>query len=70
MGKWTAAASSFSGVSMNIIKYLITVLIVLAIAEAIPEAVNAVLILILVGIVLMRFSKFESLANLIGTLGK
>lgn len=52
------------------ISYVIAILIVIAIAEVMPEAVNAVLILILIGILLMRFPAFAGLINSIGVLGK
>lgn len=70
MDDWTFTASFYSGVPMNIVKYILAVLVVLAIAEAIPEVVNAVLILLLIGIVLMRFQYFTQLFNLIGSIGK
>lgn len=54
----------------GIAKYLIAVLIVIALAEAVPEVVNAVLVLVLVGILLMRFGAFQQLASSIGSLGK
>lgn len=54
----------------GIAKYLIAILVVIALSEAMPEMVNAILILVLIGIVLMRFSAFQQLAASIGTLGK
>lgn len=43
-------------------------LIAVALSEAIPEAVNAVLILILAGIILGHWEKFSFLAQALGTL--
>lgn len=54
----------------TIAKYVLAVLVVLVAAEVSPEITNAFLILLLVGIVLMRFGAFQSLAAQIGTLGK
>ena len=54
----------------DIAKYLIAILIVIALAEAMPEVVNAVLVLVLVGILLMRFGAFQQLVASIGSLGK
>jgi hypothetical protein len=66
-----AFAKSFRcGIPMSIIKYILAVIVAIALAEAIPEAVNAILILILVGVVLMQFDKFAQLVNLIGSVGK
>ena len=53
-----------------VVSFVIAILIVVALAEVIPEAVNAVLVLVLVGIILMRFPAFAGLVNSIGTLGK
>lgn len=52
-------------------RLVLAVVIVYMLAQVAPKAVNAILILILVGIVLMRFPAFQSLfASTIGALGK
>lgn len=51
-------------------KLVIVILLAVALAEFIPEAVNAVLILILVGVILGNWKEFEGIAVLIGSLGK
>ncbi len=52
----------------NVAKYVLAVLIVVGLAEVAPEAVNAFLILLLVGIILMRFQYFQSLVATVGSL--
>lgn len=54
----------------KIVIYIIAVLVVVGLAEVSPEAVNAFLILLLVGIVLMRFGAFQPILNQVATLGK
>lgn len=67
-------AENFSGclrcIMPKVVFFLIAVLVVIALAEVAPEIVNAVLVLVFVGILLMRFDSFKSLINSIGTLGK
>lgn len=53
-----------------IVSYIVALLVVIALSEVMPEAVNAVLVLVLIGILLMRFPAFAGLVNSIGTLGK
>ena len=54
----------------TVAKYAIAILLVLAVAQVAPEAVNAFLILVLIGILLMRFSYFQDLVTQLGSLGK
>ncbi len=54
----------------TITKIIIAFLVVIALAEVMPEAVNAVLILILIGILLMRWPAFAELASTIGSIGQ
>lgn len=54
----------------QVAKLILAFLVVIALAEVMPEVVNAVLILILIGIVLMRFPAFAGLAQTIGSIGK
>lgn len=54
----------------KIVLYVIAVLVVIGLAEVSPEAVNAFLILLLIGIVLMRFGAFRPLVEQFATLGK
>ncbi len=70
MDIWETSTDIRSGVPMTYIKYILAVLVILALAEVAPEVVNAILILILVGMLLMRFGYFAQLFNLIGTIGK
>ena len=42
---------------------LISIVVVLLLAEIAPEAVNALLILLLLGLVLSRYSKFQELID-------
>lgn len=51
-------------------KLAIVILIVIALSEAIPEVVNAILLLILVGLILGHYTKFTFLTQLISTVGK
>ncbi|WP_322510722.1 hypothetical protein [Chloroflexus sp.] len=52
------------------IRLAIAIIVVLVLAEFAPEAVNAVLILLLVGMLLGRRRSFEMLAAFIGTIGR
>jgi hypothetical protein len=70
VGDRALAESVRCGVPMSIIKYILAIIVVIALAEAIPEAVNAILILILIGLVLMQFDKFAQLVSLIGSVGQ
>ncbi len=54
----------------GIAKYAVAVLVVLALAQFAPELVNAFLILLLIGIVVMRYKYFQDLVNQITSLGK
>lgn len=51
-------------------KLAIVILLVVALAEVIPDYINALLGLVLVGIVLTNWQKFSGLASALGTLGK
>ena len=55
---------------MKAIKYVLAVIVVFALAEAAPEAVNAILLLILIGMFLMRSNTFAQMISFIGTTGK
>jgi hypothetical protein len=48
-------------------KLAIVILVAIAAAEANPELVNAVLVLILLGLVLGHWSQFSGLASILGT---
>lgn len=52
----------------NVEKFILAVLVVVALADFIPSAVNAILALILIGIILMQYPKFSDLVKQIGTL--
>lgn len=55
---------------MNLIARLIIVIaLTVILAEIAPEAVNAILLLILIGLVLSNWKAFSQLNSLIGTLG-
>jgi hypothetical protein len=54
----------------TIAKSILAVLLVLAIAEFAPEAVNAFLILLLVGIIVIRYPYFQNLLTQVSSLGK
>lgn len=54
----------------TIAKYIVAVVLVLAVAQFAPEAVNAFLILLLIGIVVMRYPAFQKLFAQVGSLGK
>ena len=54
---------------MNIyVKFILALIVVVALAEFIPEAVNAVLILILAGMIVLNPNVYGSLAKTIGSL--
>lgn len=53
-----------------IARLIIVILLVVALSQVAPEAVNAVLALVLVGIVLSRWKSFQGLTQVINTLGK
>lgn len=53
-----------------IARLIIVILLVIAISQAIPEAVNAVLVLVLIGIVLSDSKTFSGLAQIVGSLGR
>ncbi len=50
-------------------RIVIVVLIVLAISEISPEVVNAVLLLVLIGLILGRFQYFQGLFKVINSFG-
>ena len=52
----------------NIEKYILAVLIVVILAEVAPVPVNAVLILVLIGLVLAQYQSFADLLSQIGSL--
>lgn len=52
----------------NIEKYILAFLIVVLLAEFIPGPVNAVLILVLVGLLLAQYQSFSELLAQIGTI--
>jgi len=52
------------------VRLIIAILVVLALAEVAPEVVNAILLLMLVGMILGRWPAFAWLANIIGSLGR
>lgn len=51
-------------------RLIIVILLVVALAQIVPEAINAILSLVLVGIILSRWKSFQGLTQVIGTLGK
>lgn len=53
-----------------IARLIIVILLVVALAQIAPEAINAILSLVLVGIILSRWKSFQALAQVIGTIGK
>ena len=53
-----------------LLKLGIVILLTVALAEYAPELVNAILFLILVGVILGNWKEFSGLASVIGTLGK
>ncbi len=42
---------------------MVSIIVVLLLAEVIPEAVNALLVLILLGVVLLGYKKFQELVE-------
>jgi hypothetical protein len=48
-------------------KLAIVILLAIAMAEAAPEAVNAVLVLILLGLILGHWAQFSGLAKILGS---
>jgi len=50
-------------------RLVIVILLTVALAEFAPEAVNALLALILIGIVLSHWKDFQALTKVIATLG-
>lgn len=50
-------------------KLAIVILLAVAASEVAPEAVNAVLLLILLGLVLGHYGAFASLAGVLGSIG-
>ncbi len=52
----------------NLEKYILAILIVVILAEVVPEPVNAVLFLVLIGLVLAQYQSFADLFSQIGTL--
>ena len=53
-----------------VFKLAIVILIVAALAEYAPELVNAILILVLLGMVLGNWKSFSGIASVFGSLGK
>lgn len=53
-----------------IARLIIVLLLVIAISQIAPEATNAILLLVLIGIVLSRWKSFQGLTQIVGTLGK
>lgn len=51
-------------------KFVLAALIVVAVAQFAPEAVNAFLLLLLIGIIVMRYPAFQSLISQASNLGK
>jgi hypothetical protein len=51
-------------------RLIIVILLVVALAQVAPEAVNAVLALVLIGIILSRWRSFQGITQIIGTLGR
>lgn len=51
-------------------RLIIVILLVVALAQVAPEAVNAILLLVLIGIILSRWKSFQGLTQIIGTLGR
>lgn len=51
-------------------KYILAALIVVALAQFATEAVNAFLLLLLIGIVVMRYPAFQQLISQVSSLGK
>jgi len=49
---------------------LVSIVAVLLLAEIAPEAINALLILLLLGVVLMRYDTFVDLTKKITSIGK
>lgn len=54
----------------DIAKYVIAALVVVGAAQIAPEAVNAFLLLLLIGIVVMRYKAFQDLVTQVTSLGK
>jgi hypothetical protein len=53
-----------------IAQLIIVILLVVALAQIVPEAINAILSLVLVGIILSRWKSFQGLTQVIGAIGK
>lgn len=53
-----------------IARLIIVILLTVAISQIAPEAVNAILFLILVGILLSHWRSFQGLTQIVATLGK
>lgn len=76
MGKRSTSAYpggyDWKGSKMNQIPFaarlVIVILLAVALSEAIPEIVNAILILILAGLILGHYRQFSGLANVLGDL--
>lgn len=51
-------------------RLVIVIVLTIALAEFAPDLVNAILLLILIGILLSRWKSFSQLFGLIGTLGE
>ena len=55
---------------ITIFEYAAAVLAVLAVAQLAPKAVNMFLLLVLIGIILLRYPYFQGLLVSLGNLGK
>lgn len=51
-------------------RLVIVILLVVALSQVAPEAVNAILILVLIGILLSHYKSFQGLTSILANLGK